>query len=198
MLTEEREEKRLSARATRPKTTPRALSLSEPQLYSDTLVSCVSYLRLILSQPVKQSECTLDAWPFSTSSPDMPRDILTWLPFEIALHVLARGILQPGDLARAACVCRSWRNLCLDESVWKAAALAYGLTDRLEEELAVAKSRFVDADRYYAAADSWRELCVRNALLEEQIGASQGAPCHFLRSATTFTLQMPAMRACSA
>lgn len=52
-------------------------------------------------------------------------DLLATLPLEVAIDVLSSGVLDPADLARAACVDSHWNALVQEEVVWRSLARRY-------------------------------------------------------------------------
>lgn len=62
-------------------------------------------------------------------------DLLVTLPFEVALDVLSCGVLDPGDLARAASVNSHWNTLVHDEVVWRSLARRYLLRRNEDDDV---------------------------------------------------------------
>lgn len=68
-----------------------------------------------------------------TVTPMLKRDVLTELPAELALHILAY-VDDPCTLARASQVCKRWRDLVADDWLWKVLCDTYSFRADTEDK----------------------------------------------------------------
>ncbi|KDN53110.1 hypothetical protein K437DRAFT_266043 [Tilletiaria anomala UBC 951] len=100
----------------------------------------------------------------------MSVDSLAQLPYEIATGIFSCGLLNAADLELASGVSRAWRQICHDDSMWHKAAWTWKLVKDLDTTLEAVKASFIDENRYFAPARTWREFCIAYEALEKQLG----------------------------
>ncbi|WFC96032.1 hypothetical protein MBRA1_002688 [Malassezia brasiliensis] len=99
------------------------------------------------------------------------------LPPELLARVL--GALDPCSLARAGCVCRTWHDVGMRDTVWASVARAAHYTDTHDVRSAVQhyqhSAPFASAAAYFDTLHSFRELCAKRHMLDVRWG-TRAAP----------------------
>ncbi|KAG2075530.1 WD40 repeat-like protein [Suillus decipiens] len=104
-------------------------------------------------------------------TPMLKRDVLTELPAELALHILAY-VDDPCTLARASQVCKRWRDLVADDWLWKVLCDTYSFRadteDKSDTNLLEDDESCDEMDKFTSSSiDPW--LTARDRLKRQEI-----------------------------
>ena len=95
---------------------------------------------------------------------------LALLPFELACQILTSEHLDAMSLVRSSQVCKSWKQMCDNDEIWRKAAQKWGYVSERILTVEDATRAKMDENGYFSQVKTWKDLCVAQEVLDAELG----------------------------